>query len=115
MNTEGSESSHQPGVLRPFRVELVMRYTRISCMPFRATYPATRVVQARDEEDVVRQACLCLDRDLEQILARVNAINVSEVRVEVSSIQPLAQGNEAFWNPKWFSADDTIPPYVIVR
>lgn len=98
-----------------FRVELVMRYTRISCRPFRATFPASRVVQAEDAEDAVRQACLCIDRDLEEILSRVNAINVSEVLIEFSCVEPARDETPAFWNPSWFPRDLTVPPYVIVR
>lgn len=114
MSAEPSPTDESSAV-RPFRVDLVMRYTRISCMPFRATYPASRIVQAQDEEDAVRQACLCLDRDLEEILSRVNAINVSEVRVQISDVEGVRDGTDAYWNPQWFSRDVVIPPYVVVR
>lgn len=92
-----------------------MRYTRISCRPFRATFPASRIVQAEDPDDAVRQACLCIDRDLEEILSRVNAINVSEVLVEFSSVEPAQEPESTFWNPSWFPRDLTVPPYVIVQ
>lgn len=101
--------------MKAFHVDLAMRYTRISCMPFEARFAASKVVQARDEEDAVRQACLCLDRDLEEILSRVNAINVSEVWVTFSEVTPVEDSGEAFWNPSWFSHEVQVPPYLVVR
>ncbi|HNS99133.1 MAG TPA: hypothetical protein PKL73_19405 [Polyangiaceae bacterium] len=106
---------HQPENVRYFRVELVLRYTRISCMPYRATFPAAKVVQAQHADDAVRQACLCLDRDLEDILAQVNALNVSEVWVDILSVQLLKQAQDPVWNPWWFPTDQAIPSYIIVR
>jgi len=96
-------------------VELVMRYTRISCMPFRARYPASHTVQAEDEEDAVRQACLCLDRDLEEILSSVSAIHVSEIWVEFSRVERVAAPRRALWNPCWFARDLLVPPHIVVR
>ncbi len=104
------------GETSAFRVKLVMRYTRISCMPFRATHETTRIVQARSENDAVRQACLCLDRELEEILSKVNAINVAEVLVNIRSVEPAPRGNKVpeFWNPRWYPSDQLIPDYLVV-
>ena len=102
--------------MTPHRVRLTMRYTRISCMPMRATMDLDRVVSAEDQDDAVRQACLCLDRDLEELLWAVNSMNVSEVIVEVRSVEPAAEGDrEAPWNPDPFPAEVTVPPYVILQ
>lgn len=99
-----------------FRVKLVMRYTRISCMPFRATYETDRIVQAQSEHDAVRQACLCLDRELEQVLSKVNAINVAEVLVDIRSVEPAPESDREseFWNPRWFPSDQRVPDYLVV-
>lgn len=102
-------------VVHAYRVDLVMRYTRISCMPFKAKFPASKLVQALDEQDAVRQACLCLDRDLEDVLAGVNAINVSEVRVEFSRVELVRGTGAEYWNPEWFEGGIPIPEHVIVR
>jgi len=100
----------------PHRVRLTMRYTRISCMPMRATMDLDRVVLAKDQDDAVRQACLCLDRDLEELLWAVNSMNVSEVIVEVRSVDTSADGDgEAPWNPDPFPPEVAVPPYVIIQ
>ncbi len=99
-----------------FRIDLSMRYTRISCRPFEARYLVTEVVQARDEQDAQRQACLCLDRDLEEILSRVNSINVSELMIEFTCVQKIeARKNEAYWNTEWSDENQPVPPYFIIR
>jgi hypothetical protein len=92
-----------------------MRYTRISCMPFRATFPASKVVQAEDSKDAVRQACLCLDRDLEEILAQVNALNVSDVLVDIRAVRLVALDDGPPWNPAWFPPHVALPSYVVLR
>lgn len=96
-----------------FRVRLVMRYTRVSCMPFRATYETTRIVQAQSDQDAVRQACLCLDQELEEILSKVNAINVAEVLVDIKFVSPASERD--FWNAQWFPPDQQVPDYLVVR
>ena len=98
-----------------FLVRLTMRYTRISCMPFRASMDFDRVVLGDDEEDAVRQACLCIDRDLEELLWAVNTINVSEVLVEVRGVEESgAAAREEPWNPEPFPPSVEIPPHVVL-
>jgi len=99
-----------------FEVHFTLRYTQVSCMPFRASMDFERQVQAVDEEDALRQACLCLDRDLEQVLSQVNAINVSEVIVEVRSInETAASTGDALWNPEPFEKQLEVPPHIVVK
>ena len=96
-----------------FRFKGAMRYTRISCMPFRAVLGIAKLVQAQDEADALRQVALCLDRDLEEILAQVNAMNVSYVRLEVHGLreEPATDG-EALWNPTAFPQELPVPPHI---
>lgn len=98
---------------RLYEVQLTMRYTRISCLPFRASMDLDRVVLASSDDDAVRQACLCLDRDLEELLAWVSSINVSEVRVEVRGVGP-APPDRRPWNPKPFPPEVEVPPWVVL-
>ena len=92
-----------------------MRYTRLSCMPFRAAVEFDRAVLAESREDAVRQACLCIDRDLEEILSRVSAINVSEVLVEVRDVTALgAASSPDLWNPEPFPADREVPRHILL-
>lgn len=99
-----------------FAVALTLRYTRISCMPFRASIDFDKTVQAKDSTDAVRQACLCLDRDLEDILSRVNAINVSEMIVEVKALREVSASTDpTLWNPKPFGPQLQVPPHLVVR
>jgi hypothetical protein len=73
-------------------------------------------VRAQDEEDALRQACLCLDRDLEEILSQINAINVSEVIVEVETIEEVkASTVKNLWNPELFSTQLEVPPHIVVK
>ncbi len=96
-----------------FRFKGAMRYTRISCMPYRALLGLSKLVQAEDEEDALRQAALCLDRDLEEIFAQVSAINVSSVRLEVHGLQPEpSTDGEALWNPTAFARQQQVPPHI---
>jgi hypothetical protein len=74
-----------------------------------------RVVQARDEVDAQRQACLCLAEELEDILAAVNAMNVSEVRVDFEEIQPTEPENPTLWNPVPFPPERTVPRHIVAR
>lgn len=98
-----------------FRVRFVLRYTRVSCQPLRATVPFDRVVLARDGEDALRQACLCLDRDLEELLSAVNAMNLSAVHVEHESIEPAPPDLASEpWNADPYPEDVEVPPHVVV-
>lgn len=99
-----------------FFVELALRYTRVSCSPMGASLPIARTVQAADPDDALHQACLCLDRDLEQLLARVNTINVSEVIAELRTLRPVdASPGEGLWNPAPFAPEIPIPRHIQVR
>jgi hypothetical protein len=93
-----------------------MRYTRVSCLPFRATMDLDRLVQARDRDDALRQACLCLDRDLEELLSTVNAMNVTEVLVTVREVSPELQGarDEELWNPEPFDTEILVPRHIVL-
>jgi hypothetical protein len=98
-----------------FRFKGTMRYTRISCMPFRAVLGIAKLVQAHDEADALRQAVHCLDRDLEELLAQVNAINLSHVRLEVHSVEPEpAADGDPLWNPTVFPKLLALPPHIAV-
>ncbi len=98
-----------------FLVELTLRYTRISCMPFRATIELSRVVEAENQADALRQACLCVDRDLEEMLASVNTINLNKVHVEVQTVKEL-HGSEGqdIWNPAQFEPQVEVPRYIVI-
>lgn len=99
--------------MRVFQVQLTMRYTRVSCMPFRARLEIDRPVQAADREDALRQACLCLDQELEEILARVNSFNITVVRVVPGEIVERGPAQEQdVWNPEPFPPDIPIPRYL---
>jgi hypothetical protein len=82
-------------------------------MPMRAKLPMSRCVLAIDADDAIRQACLCVDRDLEEVLANVNAINVSEVIVEVHRVEPTAQADTAPWNHALFPAEVAVPSHIL--
>ena len=97
-----------------FRIQLTLRYTLISCKPMGAKLEFDRIIQAADRNEAALQACLCLDRDLEEIMARVNAINVSEVMVDIKNIEETNRGDEPLWNPFPFS-EQKVPPHIIVR
>jgi len=101
----------EAGVL--YRVKLNLRYTRVSCLPFGAVMALDRVVRANDEVDAQRQACLCLAEELEDILAAVNAMNVSEVRVDFAEIQPTEPDNPTLWNPVPFPPELTVPRHIV--
>ncbi len=96
-----------------FRLKGAMRYTRISCMPFRAVLGLAKLIQADDEADALHQAVHCLDRDLEDLLAQVNAANVSYVRLEVHRLErePTTDG-ERLWNPTTFATQLPAPPHI---
>ena len=96
-------------------IDLVLRYTRVSCMPMRAKLALSRCVQAVDSDDAIRQACLCVDRDLEELLAHVNTINVSEVIVEVHRVEPALQAESALWNESWFPPGAAVPAHILLR
>ena len=98
-----------------YRIALALRYTRISCRPFGARLELDRLVEAESEQDAIRQACLCLDAELEQVLAGINAINVSEFPVDILAIEPAAREAGELWNPHPHPADKAIPPHLIVR
>jgi len=98
-----------------FHVDIVLRYTRFSCAPMRAKLPMSKTVLATDDSDALRQACLCVDRDLEEILAQINAINVSEVVVEVHRVEPSAAPPGEPWNGAGFDPSVIVPPYVLLR
>lgn len=102
--------------MKIFRVLLTLRYTRISCMPFRAKLDLDRLVQAEDRDDALRQACLCIDRELDEILASVNAINVTEVWVEPQDLEerPPTPGLD-LWNDPAFALDRPIPQYIVLK
>ncbi len=90
-----------------------MRYTRISCMPFRATMDFDRVVNADDDDDARRQACLCIDRELDDILGYVNTQNVTGVRIETHEIRELrSMEGQQVWNPDPFPSEKAIPRYI---
>lgn len=102
-----------------FHVELTLRYTRISCMPYRAKLDIDRVLRAADAEDALRQAGLCLDRDLEDIFADINTINVSNVLIDVRTVRELDHAGDTdgpeLWNPTPFDPELRVPRYIIVR
>ncbi len=99
-----------------YRVLFTLRFTRYSCAPWRASKSFDRFVQAADPPDAVRQACLCLDQELEQILAQINAINVSEVYVDISRVTPTERSaDEPLWNSSRFDPSLEIPQYIVVR
>ena len=101
-----------------FLVELTLRFTRISCRPFGATKELSRIVRAGDRDDALRQACLCVDRDLEGILAFVNTINVSKIKVDVRAISALEADEQPpgdIWNPVPFDPEQQVPRYIVVR
>lgn len=99
-----------------FLVELTLRYTRISCMPFRASLEFGRYIQATDKSDALRQSCLCVDRDLEDILARVNTMNVTKVVVEPRNIRRInGQSPEPIWNHEPFDHNIKIPRYIVLN
>jgi hypothetical protein len=102
-----------------FRLELTLRYTRVSCMPYRATLELSHVVSARDREDALRQGALCVDRDLEEILSKVNTLNVSDVIVEARAVQELETLQESesttLWNLEPFGPELAIPRHIIMQ
>lgn len=73
-----------------------------------------RRVRALDSHDALHQACHCVDRDLEEILARINTINVSEVIVEFGRIETVRDGDD-LWNPEPFDRGLRVPPHIIVQ
>ena len=90
-----------------------MRYTRWSCLPFGARLDLEEIVQAESREEALRQAALCLHRDLEELLSRINAINVSEVYLEIDELRPVATAPKRVpWNPQPFAPDVEVPPHV---
>ena len=98
-----------------YRVALALRYTRISCRPFGARLELDKLVEAESEQDAVRQACLCLDADLEQVMGNVNAINVSEFPVDIVAVEPAVAGAGELWNPRPFPRGQAIPRHLVVR
>lgn len=100
---------------RLFRVRFVMRYTRISCMPLRATMEFDEIVQAKSAEDAPMQAAKCIDRDLEEILWAVSSMNVTEVILEFQSVTAATPDQAGdVWNPESFP-DDELPRYVVLK
>jgi len=101
-------------MLSRFELRGSMRYTRWSCLPLGARLALERVILATDREQALFQAALCLHRDLEELLAQVNTINVSEVYLEVDALRPLEEkGHQAaVWNPQPFTAGDKVPPHI---
>ena len=98
-----------------FRIQLTIHYTRISCRPYGASLEYDRLVQAQDREDAQRQACLCVERELEVILAQVNTANVSEVLVDLRDIQPTQHQGQPLWNESPFPRDQRVPRHLVVR
>ncbi len=84
-------------------------------MPFRASLDFSRWVQAKDESGALKQACLCIDRDLEEILAHVNTMNVSEVLVELRRIESAKTVDGELWNTAPFDENTVVPRYIVVR
>lgn len=102
-----------------FHVELTLRYTRISCMPYRATLDLDRFLIAENRADALHQAGLCLDRDLEEILANINTMNVADVLVDVRRVQQLTDrekpGESKIWNRNPFNEDLPLPRHIVIR
>ena len=98
-----------------YRIALALRYTRISCRPFGARLELDRLVGAESEQDAIRQACLCLDAELEHVLAGINAINVSEFPVDILAVEIVAGDAGVLWNPSPHPVEKAIPPHLIVR
>lgn len=92
-----------------------MRYTRWSCQPLGASMAFDEIVQAVDAEDAVRQACLCLDRDLEKLLGSVSAANVSEVHVAVEALEELFGSAAQVWNPAAFPERKRAPAHIVLH
>ena len=64
----------------------------------------------------LHQAALCLHRDLEGMLAQVNAIHVAEVRLELDSVEPVPalEPGRRLWNPTHFGSDCKVPPHILL-
>lgn len=82
-------------------------------MPFRATKFFDRFLSGQDTEDALRQACLCIDRELDEILAFVNTQNVTGVRIAAHEVVevPTAEDRE-IWNPDPFPQTTRVPRYI---
>jgi len=101
--------------LRTYRVVLALRYTRMSCRPYGARMELDRLVLADSEQDAVRQACLCLDADLERLMSEINAINVSAFPVDILLVEQVGSGAGRTWNETPFPASRCVPPHLQVR
>jgi hypothetical protein len=101
--------------MKIFRARLALRYTRISCMPFQAILELDRLVQGMDRDDALRQACLCVDRELDEILARVNTQNVTEIWIEPRQIVEAAPPADDLWNPDPFPPEQSLPRYIVLK
>lgn len=98
-----------------YRVVLALRFTRISCRPLGARAEFDRYVEAQSEHDAMRQACLCLDAELEGIIADVNTINVAELLVDVLTVELSRGAGGVLWNASPYPATRQVPGYLTVR
>jgi len=101
--------------LTTYRVVLALRYTRMSCRPYGARMELDRLVLAESEQDAVRQACLCLDMELERLMSEINAINVSAFPVDILLVEQVGSGAGRTWNETPFPAGQHVPAHLQVR